>query len=277
MPTADAHVHLFSNSYAGTWGPLLQNEVEVYEHLRAAFAIERALVVGYEGDRRYSGNSDYILGLARTRPWIVPLAYLDERQPSVDRLRYLQKAGAAGYSIYLREESSARTVSSWSAEVVDELDRQRAIISLNATPAATTALAPFVDALASCTLLFSHLGLPGRVAHLPTSVEAVARLQPLLALADRPHVNVKFSGLYAVSEPAHDFPHLVTQPLLDALLEAFGAARLCWGSDFAPALEFVSFGQVADGRLLSLLGDEDVAAVMGGNLQRLLGSRHERE
>jgi predicted TIM-barrel fold metal-dependent hydrolase len=277
MPLADAHVHLFEDAYAGTWGPLLQNEVEIYEQLRAAFAIERALVVGYEGDERYRGNNDYILELARTRPWIVPLAYLEDEPPSVERLRRLQEAGAAGYSIYAPDERRASTVASWPQDVLDELDRQAGIISFNATPSATAALTPIVDRFENCTLLFSHLGLPGRFRQAPTSAEVEARLQPLLALSDRPNMNVKVSGLYAVSDPAHDFPHLVARQLLDALLAAFGVERLCWGSDFAPALEFVSFGQVADSRLLAGLGDGAVAAVMGGNLERLLPPLRDKE
>jgi predicted TIM-barrel fold metal-dependent hydrolase len=277
MPAADAHVHLFPSGFAGTYGPLVRDEVEVYEQLRAAFAIEQALVVGYEGEERYAGNNDYVLGLARSKPWIVPLAYLEEHEPEVERLRRLQEKGAAGYSIYVRDEQTARRVSSWSSGVTNELDRQQAIISLNATPAAAAALAPFVDAVAGCTLLFSHLGLPGRFARKPRGVDVTARLRPLLALADRPHVNVKFSGLYALSDPAHDFPHLVAQPVVDTLLEVFGVPRLCWGSDFAPALEFISFAQAADGRLLADLGEEDTAAVMGANLRRLLTSRSNKE
>jgi predicted TIM-barrel fold metal-dependent hydrolase len=277
MPLADAHVHLFSNGYAGTWGPLLQNEVEVYEQLRALFAIDRALVVGYEGEGRYNGNNDYILSLARTRPWLVPLAYLEEDQPTLDRLRHMRVECSSVFCIYVLLESSARAVSAWSKEVLDALDRQQAIISLNATPAAAAALGPFVDSLDGCALLFSHLGLPGRFARMPSPAEARARLQALLAFADRPHVHVKFSGLYAVSDPAHDFPHPVVQPILEALIEAFGVARLCWGSDFAPALEFVSFGQIADDRLLARLDERDVAAVMGANLQRVLQSRPETE
>lgn len=277
MPLADAHVHLFSNGYSGTWGPLVQNEVEVYEQLRATFAIERALVVGYEGEGRYSGNNDYILGLAHTRPWLVPLAYLGVEQPTLERLRQLREAGAAGYSIYLSDEPSARAVSTWSKEILDELDRQQAIVSLNATPAAAAVLGSFVDSLDGCALLFSHLGLPGRFARMPSPAEAKGRLRALLAFADRPHVHVKFSGLYAVSDPAHDFPHPVVQPIFEALLEAFGVARLCWGSDFAPALEFVSFGQIADERLLAPLDERDVSSVMGANLQRLLTSRPDKE
>ena len=123
MPAADAHVHLFANSYAGSWGPLLRNELEVYEQLRVRFAIERALVVGYEAEPRYSGNNAYILELARTRPWIVPLPYLEEQPPGVDGLRQLREAGGFGYAIYVREQAAVQTICAWPTDVLAELNR----------------------------------------------------------------------------------------------------------------------------------------------------------
>ena len=77
-------------------------------------------------------------------------------------------------------------------------------------------------------------------------------------LAQRDHVAVKFSGLYGVSDPAHDFPHAAAQPFVDVLLDAFGPARLLWGSDFSPALDFVSFAQAADARPLAACSPEEV-------------------
>jgi L-fuconolactonase len=278
MPTADAHVHLFDDGFAGVYGRLLRDEPSLYEQLRLQFGIDRALVVGYEGEMPYLGNNAYVLALARGRPWIAPVAYLQpERPPSVESLRQLEDDGAVGYSLYLSEPSHARAVAAWSGALKRELQGQRAIISLNATPAATGSIAPFIDALDECTFLFSHLGLPGRFRRPPTRQEATARLQPLLALADRPNVAVKLSGLYAISEPPHDFPHLAARRFVDAVLGAYGPARLYWGSDFAPALDFVSFGQLVDERLLDDLSVAEAASVMGENLQRLLPPLRDKE
>ena len=88
---------------------------------------------------------------------------------------------------------------------------------------------------------------------------------------------MKFSGLYGVSDPAHDFPHAAAQPFVDLLLDAFGPARLFWGSDFSPALDYVSFAQTADVRPLAGCSPDEVAEVMGGNLLRLLDERPREE
>ena len=95
--------------------------------------------------------------------------------------------------------------------------------------------------LDECAVLFSHLGSAGPCSRLPRLAEARAELQPLLALAAASTSAVKFSGLYGMTDPAHDFPHTAAQPVVDLVLDAYGPSRLMWGSDFAPLLDFVTF------------------------------------
>jgi predicted TIM-barrel fold metal-dependent hydrolase len=83
-------------------------------------------------------------------------------------------------------------------------------------------------------------------------------------------VSAKISGLYATSDPAHLYPHESAAPFLEIVFERFGAARCCWGSDFSPALDFVSFAQTVDIPWLARLGGADFDRVMGGNLAALL-------
>jgi len=122
-------------------------------------------------------------------------------------------------------------------------------------------------------VLVSHLGSPSRCSRPPSLAAAREQLEPILALAAWSNVNVKFSGLYAISEPDHDFPHDAAKPFVDVVIDAFGPSRMLWGSDFPPALDFVSFAQLADARLLSGCTQAEVDAVMGGNLLRLLDAQ----
>lgn len=277
MPTADAHLHLFAAGFAGLTGSSAAGEDELlmYERLRALHGIERGLVIGYEGEPRYAGNNAEVLALARSHPWITPLLYLPaDPAPTVDALREAVEAGAAGFSIYLADAPAGRSFAGWPAAAFAELNAQHAIVSFNATPAAIACLAAAVDALDGCALLFSHLGLPGPHARVPRVDEARERLRPLLSLAGRDHVAVKLSGLYAISEPAHDYPHAAADPFVALALDRFGPERLLWGSDFAPALDFVSFAQLADARPLAQCAPHEVDAVMGGNLLRIVKARN---
>ncbi|MBA3329473.1 MAG: amidohydrolase family protein, partial [Actinobacteria bacterium] len=276
MPTADAHIHLFAGGFAGPLGPAPEgcDELAHYERLRHHYGIERALVIGYEGEPRYRSNNDHLLALARYRPWVVPLAYLTvSRPPTVEHIRSLCRRGAAGFSLYLPRETDARALCSWPAATLGELNAQRALLSLNAPPAALAEIATPLAALERCPTLISHLGLPGRFARPPSLRLARSRLAPLTSVSRMAHVAVKLSGLYGCCEPAHDFPHASAQPLVDVVLDTFGPARLLWGSDFLPALDFVSFAQLADTRPLAGCSSSEADAVMGGNLLRLLESR----
>lgn len=276
MPTADSHLHLFLEGFTGELGssPSGGDEVEIYEQLCRHYGIERGLVLGFEGEPQYAGNTEYVLELARTRPWMAPLAWIPcAPAPTVERLRELRAAGTLGVAIYPLDATEGGAVSEWPAEVLEELNAHRAIVSINADPSATEAAGPAVEAMENCTVLVSHLGQVGPFSSRPSIAEVAEELRPLVALSSRDHVCVKFSGLYGASVPAHDYPHTVAAPLVDLVLEAFGPKRLMWGSDFAPVLDFVSFVQAADPRLLTGCTPAEVELVMGGNLLRILDGR----
>jgi L-fuconolactonase len=105
---------------------------------------------------------------------------------------------------------------------------------------------------------------------------AAARLDPwradLRRLAELPHVSCKLSGLVTEANwgrwtPA-DF-----RPYLDVVLEAFGPARLMFGSDWPVCLLAASYADViglARGAIAALSRDEQ-AAILGANAARFYG------
>lgn len=275
MTRADAHIHLFAGGYPGRYGrsPAGTDELAAYEDIRRVHGIDQALVIGYEGGAEFVGNNDHLATLAGRHAWIRPVAYVPPTGPAtLDDLHLRREQGFVGLSAYLPGPVEAAAVSAWSPGSIDQLNRDAAILSLNATPAATAVLAGALAALDGCTVLFSHLGLPGPQATPPTPAEAAELLEPLLALAGLPHVGVKVSGLYAISQPGHAYPHTAAVPFLDLLLDRFGPTRLYWGSDFAPSLDVVSFAQTLDVAALDRLTQSERDAVFGGNLQRILPS-----
>jgi predicted TIM-barrel fold metal-dependent hydrolase len=275
--TADAHIHIFRDGFRGVLGasPAGGDELIVYERIRAHYGIERALVVGYEGEAPYRSNNDVILGLAANHPWVTALAYLPVTPPpSVNSLRQLRARGATGFAIYLPDPTEARAFDEWPRPMFSELCAQRALISINAPPESTGELHRSVEEMGEgCAVLFSHLGMPGQYSAPPTPGEARARIGPLLKLARLLHVAVKVSGLYGVSDPPHNFPHAAARPFITALLESYGPGRLMWGSDFPVSLDFVSFVQATDIRELEACSQRERESVMGVNLLTLLAAR----
>ncbi|UTX52653.1 amidohydrolase family protein [Leucobacter aridicollis] len=264
-PRADAHIHLFQHGFSGT--KAAGAELTTYIELRERYAIDEALVVGYEGDTRFAGNNDYVLELAATHPWIRPTLFLDPmRPPSPEQIESDRAQGAVGYSIYLGSDPELAGLiptKTW-----DALSRARCILSVNAAPEAVAGADTHLRDASGAFILLSHLGLPGNLAGAPV-LETQRRIAPIVRLADAPHVSVKLSGLYA-TDP--DFPHTAAIQAAQVLIEAYGPARMLWGSDYAPGLSAVS-----DSELFALpdiirdeLSESDCALVLGGSLRSIL-------
>ncbi len=122
-----------------------------------------------------------------------------------------------------------------------------------------------------CSFLISHLADPGSFRDTPAMGDAQERIGPLLSLSAHDNAYVKISGLYAVCDPPHDYPHPQATPFVRLALDTFGPRRCLWGSDFSPCLDHVSFAQVVTPGQLGGLSGHDHACVMGGNLLGLLG------
>ena len=244
---ADSHLHIFRNGMpSGSGRPVLGNdsEIEAYEAFRRVHGIVAGLVVGYEGDGIDPGNNSYIRSLAASHPWMATLANVSGQAPlEPTAAERLLREGHAGLAVYLPDAAAGTTLADWPAETWRILAAHRAILSLNARPAAAAAAAPAIRRQGECRFVFSHLGLPGRLATVPGPAEAANRIAALLAMAGLDQVMVKISGLYAVSDPPHGYPHPAAAPFIELLLDRFGPSRCLWGSDFSPALEFVSFPQ----------------------------------
>jgi L-fuconolactonase len=266
MDLADAHVHLFASGIFGRYGRACSGgaDLEIYQSFRDEHCIDTALVIGYEGEPEYRGNNEYVARLAADNDWIVPVAFTPTRAPRVPDEPF------AGISVYLSTEADALRFGRWPPEVIRGLSSREMIVSVNAVPATLGPAVAAIRALDRCRILVSHVGEPGAYDEPPSREQVSSALAPLLSLSDAGHVGVKLSALYALSNPAHAYPHAAARPVIETVAEAFGTERLYWGSDFSPALDFVSFAQTIASVDDLPWSDSERAAIMGGNLRRLV-------
>lgn len=260
MILADAHIHLFEFGFprSGYDERAADRELGDYEDLRTAFEIDEALVVGYEGASFGTGNNAYIRRIASTRPWISTVAFVDAVPLSPDRLVRLLEAGHVGLALYLETAAAAAAVSAWPRETWAILERDHSIVSLNATPVAHPEVAMLARRHPTVRFVWSHLGLPG-------AQTTVGVLEHLLSTAALGNCWVKLSGLYAIDA---DPPHPAAATIATTVVQAFGADRVMWGSDFSPALSVISFADAV--AALDLVYTDARAAVGRGVLRRLL-------
>jgi L-fuconolactonase len=123
---------------------------------------------------------------------------------------------------------------------------------------------------AACVFADRNPGLRLVVDHLAKPPIKAGAMEPwardFRALARRPHVFLKASGLVTEADWAAWTPDQL-RAYLDVAFEAFGPARILFGSDFPVCLLAASYGQVkavVDDRVASL-SDAERAGVMGEN------------
>jgi L-fuconolactonase len=275
---ADAHLHFFAPGYAAALPEscrrIAPDEVTLYAALAEQHGVVQALAVGYEGQPWAAGNNCYLAELAAAHDWIRPLAFIhNPADLNVAALERLAREHFAGVSLYLFDERDFAALAVTPAEAWSWLSRRRWLVSVNARRAGWAAWAPILERWPELRLLVSHAGLPPAVERAPDAAAAQAALGSVLGLARHPEVRVKLSGFYALTTPGYDYPHRAAWPYAAALLEAFGAARLLWGSDFSPSLEWLSFPQTFGlFAHMPFLSVDDRRLIEGENLLALLAN-----
>ena len=273
---ADAHLHFFRPGYVGVLPPACRrvepDEVTLYGALARQHGVELALAVGYEGEPWAAGNNRYLAELAAAHRWIRPLAYVhDPASLDVPALEAWRGEGFVGLSLYLFAEDVGAGLARVPEEVWAWLTGRRWLVSVNSQGERWAAWRPVLERHPDLRLLASHLGLPRPVAEPPDAAAARQELDAVLSLASFPAVHVKLSGFYALSEPGYAYPHRAAWPYVELLVDAFGPARLLWGSDFSPSLEWLgfpqTFGLFAE---MPFLSAADRRSIEGENLSTLL-------
>lgn len=273
---ADAHMHLFLPGYVSELPDdcrrVQPDEVTLYHALAERHGVEQALVVGYEGSPWAAGNNTYLAGLVAKHSWIRPVAFINDlRTLDIATLERWLTDGFVGVSLYLVDESALPALLQVPDEIWSWFVQRSWLISVNAQGELWRTWNAVLERHPELTVLVSHLGIPRAFATAPSAEFARAELEPVCVLSRFPSVHVKLSGFYALAEPAYAYPHRAAWPYVEVVQEAFGTARLLWGSDFSPSLESVSFAQTL-GVLMEMpfFSDTDRNGIEGENLLSLL-------
>lgn len=275
---ADAHAHLFKPGWAEALPEscrLVQpDEPTVYAGLAAKHRVKYLLAVGYEGEARFAGNNDFLASVAAQHPWVRPVAYFASPSDlSVTELEKWASKRFVGVSLYLFAGELIDSLGRVADDVWQWFARRKMLISVNAQGLHWRAWHAVLERHPQLRLVVSHLGLPAAV-DVPLELDMAREgVSDVISLSSYQQVHVKLSGFYALSKPGHDYPHETAWPYVHALLEAFGADRLLWGSDFFPAADFLSFPQTyALFEKMCFLSESDRAKIEGANLIRLIDS-----
>ena len=235
--------------------------------------VARAVVIcaGLGGN---PGNNDYVAEAARASGGrLVAFADVDSRwwdhhhapgaparfRAELDRLRpvgithYVDETADPGW--FLGDEGDA---------CLALLEERGVILSLACGPLQVPAVAQAAARHPRLTILLHHMGRP--------RAGDAAALQAVLSGAAQSNIHVKISGFAYGVEDGWAFPYAAMQDVARALRDAYGADRLCWGSDYPVVRKFMTYRQSLEvvRSLCPFLDPGERAAILGGTMARLL-------
>jgi L-fuconolactonase len=236
---ADSHIHLFANGFNDSG----DDEVSQYENLIGKYSIDCALVVGYENQSWASGNNAYIASLAKSRPWLHPLAFVRIEVLAVGQLNSLVDSEFEGISLYILTEADAIALLAINENVWEWLIDHNWIVSVNSSGELWNSWQEILKRFPTLVLLISHLGLPSIDRDQLTNEDIRDTMSDIQFLCKYDNVYLKLSGFYALEPASPNYPYSTIDHYLRYIFENFSIERLLWGSDFTPALTSVTFDQ----------------------------------
>lgn len=262
----DAQVHIWHEGTPPPHHRQLPYSAEQFLADMAVADVDRAILVPPTWDPR--GNKPSLEAAVRYPDRFAVMGLVDLTRPMTrDELRvWRQQPGMISARLsFNRPETRARLIDGtaewfWAAAEAEDMP----IMIL------VPGLLPFAAALAArypkLKIIVDHLAVPRGA----KGAEAFAHLPELLALARFDNVAVKAVGVpgYSVNEP---YPFRSLHQYLAPVFNAFGAARIFWGTDLSRMRHSYRECATMFSEDLDFLSDLERALVMGQGLSDWLG------
>ena len=190
---------------------------------------------------------------------------------AADRLRAMaDRFPIEGITHYVEPQNDGWMRSKEGLEFFGAAAERRLIVSLAAGPAWQEDIRLVARAYPNVPILLHHLAGIGSWAG--GREDGVRRV---VASASVPNILVKISGFYYGSDQPWAYPHSEALWIVRALYEAFGAHRLCWGSDYPVVRRALTYRQAIEAfrTHCGFVSPVDCAAILGGTLDAVLRTR----
>jgi L-fuconolactonase len=187
---------------------------------------------------------------------------------SAERLRLLDdRYRLTGFTHYLADENDG-WLQTDEADGVFELAAERGlIVSLGGSPVWQADLRALARRHPTVPVLCHALG----VVRAAEGVGSVG-LAEVLASAEVPNIYIKVAGLPYCAGRDWDYPWPDVIAVLERIFDAYGAHRLCWGSDFPASTRYCTFRQSLEivRAHCPFFSPDDLRLVLGETLRGLL-------
>ena len=284
MTIVDAHVHLYrraSEEYPRVVLDVFPRDAEAPAEdlleLMDSHGVDRAVVVALGPQHRYLGDCvrnwpDRFVGIG--------VVVADDPAPSVTFRRLRDDIGVWGMRAQtLGPLADNGALAKRTSELLGTLERAAGPLwfyggeaELGSLDAAATRFPGLSIALNHLAFFPSRLEVDeggNRVIDITLPPPTIGRVAELARR--HPNLFVVVSGQYAFSR--QPYPHPDLGSTLAALLDAFGAERMLWGSDYPASGPAARYGDLArlPGLAMPDLSEDQRRAIMGGTAARLIG------
>ena len=141
------------------------------------------------------------------------------------------------------------------------------IVSIAIAPDGQAPLRKLAARFPETPFLCHHMAQPKAAERPPYPV-----LDNILRSADLPNIYIKLSGYHYASQVPWDYPQSDCGRIVRALYQAYGATRLCWGTDYPVVRAFMTYRHALEAfrTHCTFVPDADKALILGDNLYGLL-------
>ena len=263
----DAHVHVWEpRSERYPWQPLgnLQPDFawtaeEQVEAMRRV-GIDAAILVQMSW---YGYDNAYILDCAQHYPYrFAVVGMVDPASETIEAdIERLVLQGLGGFRLMPRMRPD---IPWYSERLWRKADAMGLVLTLLVSPEQAVEAEPVIARYSNVKVVIDHLARPDM-----ESDPQRPLFRKLLAMARHPNLFLKVSALAAISRAGPPYADVVGD--VHCALEAFGAERLMWGTDYAMSRGLISMEGAMELIEQSLAGatPEERAAVLGGTAARL--------
>lgn len=257
--------------------PRTRSKVELLLHEMELNGVSQAMIVCAQIDHNPTNNA-YVAKMVRRYPdrlhQVVDLDSSWSRNyhdpGGAQRLRRLAAQWPLrGFTHYLDRSDDGSWLGGPDGQAIFAAAAELGLLaSLSCYPHQLVAIRAVASRYPQVPVLLHHLGHPA-LSQWPLRES----LDAILSCARLPNIYVKLSGfVYAAPEKPWDFPYPAVQNLIKAEYEHFGPQRMCWGSDYPVASQFMTYQQALEAfrSHCSFVPETDQAWILGKTLAGLL-------
>ena len=266
MQITDAQIHVWSSGKPSGHQRQLPFPPELLLEEMKAAGVERAVIVPPSWDPEVNGPANAAAARHPDKFRVMGQLNLGKADPAQAMAALTSTPYMLGFRVMFTSPERRVWLTDGKADALWAAAEKAKVPLMIHVPSDLTAVPGILSRFPGLKLIIDHLGVPPN--H-PGTDASFAHIPDLTALAKYPNVAVKATGVAGYSSQSYPYPNL--HDVLHRVFDAFGPARMFWGSDLTRM--DCSYRQCVTlfTEELPWLKGNDLAQVMGEGVRAWIG------